>query len=134
WVFPEVPPSWDATLTRAELVQADIDEVDQSCAAINRIAPFVFRQIKIKYLDREIKARMQGTTPDYQHIRNHFVDSGRCFGPIETDTRRPVCVLGRDLLRDLNTDDGIVGSPITLMGKQFQVIGILEKKGSFLGE
>jgi putative ABC transport system permease protein len=134
WVFPEIPPRWDTTVTRAEMVQADLDEVDQSCSAISRIAPFVFRQVKIQYLDREVKAEMQGTTADFQHIRNFFVDAGRCFGPVEIDNRRAVCVLGRDLLRDLNTDEGILDGHITLLGKQFRVIGILEKKGSFLGE
>src|SRR5260221_1598989 len=68
WVIPEVPPMWDATVTKAEMLQGDIDEVEQSCSAVKRLAPFVFRNVKIKYLDREVKADMQGTTPDFQEI------------------------------------------------------------------
>src|SRR5262249_17765367 len=42
-------------------------------------------------------------------------------------------VLGRELLRKLKGDEGIIDNHITLEGKRFRVIGILEKKGSFLG-
>src|SRR5262249_42195041 len=70
---------------------------------------------------------------DFQHIRNFFVDAGRCFGPVETDNRRQVCVLGRELLRKLRADDGIVGGEISVDGKRFRVLGLLEEKGSFLG-
>jgi len=133
WVIPEVPPMWDATVTKAEMLQGDIDEVEQSCSAVKRLAPFVFRNVKVKYLDREVKADMQGTTPDFQEIRNFYVDVGRCFGPIEMENRRQVCVLGREVMRDLNLDEGILGGNVTIMGKSFRVIGILQKKGSFLG-
>jgi putative ABC transport system permease protein len=133
WVFPEIPHTFDATMTKADMVQADIEEVDQTCSAIKCIAPMVIRTVKVKYLDHEVKADMEGTTSQFQHIRNFFVDVGRCFGPVEIDNRSQVCVLGREILRDLHLDEGILGGEITLMGKNFRVIGILEKKGSFLG-
>lgn len=133
WVFPERPPAYDTTLVKAELVKGDIEEVEQSCSAVSRIAPYIFRQVKLKYMDRELKVDLLGTTDEFQHIRNFFVEAGRCFGPIEIAERRQVCVLGRDILRDLNMDDGIRGSYVTIYGKRFQVIGILERKGSFLG-
>lgn len=133
WVIPEIPRTWDTTRVKAEMVQADLDEVDQSCSAVGRMAPFVFRQVKVKYLDREVKCEMQGTTADFQPIRNFYVEVGRCFGPVEVENRRAVCVLGREVIRNLNADEGIIGASVILMGKQFRVIGILETKGSFLG-
>jgi putative ABC transport system permease protein len=134
WVFPERPPSYDTTPTRAELVKGDVDEVEQSCAAIKRISPLVVRQVKVNYLDREIRVQLVGVSADFQHIRNFFVNSGRCFGPVETDNRRAVCVLGRDVLRNLRADEGLVDGHITLEGRRFRVLGLLEKKGSFLGD
>src|SRR5262249_42980256 len=55
WVFPDMPPRWDTTVPRAELARDDIEEVDQSCTAIGRIAPFIFRQVRMKYRDYEDK-------------------------------------------------------------------------------
>src|SRR5258708_22045117 len=131
WVVPEIPRTWDATTSKAEMLQGDIDEVSQSCTAIKRLAPFVARQVKVKHEDREIKAELQGTTPDFQQIRNFNVEVGRCFGEVELTDHRQVCVLGREVVRDFNMDEGIMGSTVTIMNKPFRVIGILEKKGSF---
>lgn len=136
WVFPEIPPRWDRTQPKADLVKGDIEEVDQSCTAISRIAPFIFRQVKIKYSDREDKVKLQGTTADFQYIRSMFVEAGlgRCFGPLDIENRRQVCVIGHDVPRLLRTDKGILGNSVTMQGKQFKVIGILERKGSFFGD
>jgi putative ABC transport system permease protein len=133
WVFPDLPDRLDTAPTKAELVRADLDEVEQSCAAVTRIAPLVIRTVKVKYRDREAKAEMNGTSSDFQEIRSFFVNAGRCFGPIETDNQRQVCVLGRDVLRDLHGDEGIVDDHVLIEGKRFRVLGVLEKKGSFLG-
>jgi putative ABC transport system permease protein len=135
WVFPDRPHGdWDTTLTRAEMMRADLDEVEQSCSAINRMAPLVSRRVKVKYRNREVKVEVLGTSPDFQHLRKFYVDVGRCFGPVETDNRRQVCVVGRDVLRNLETDEGLIGDYVLINRKRFRVIGVLEKKGSFLGE
>jgi putative ABC transport system permease protein len=133
WVFPDVPDRYDAAPTKAELVRGDLDEVEQSCSAVTRIAPLIIRTSKVKYRDREAKGELTGTSSEFQEIRNFFVNAGRCFGPIETDNQRQVCVLGRDVLRDLHADEGIVDDHVLIEGKRFRVLGVLEKKGSFLG-
>jgi putative ABC transport system permease protein len=89
--------------------------------------------VKVTYLDRDARVEMQGVHESFQQIRNFYVEIGRCFGHVETDNRRPVCVLGREALRHLKADEGIVGSHVTIEGKRFRVIGVLEKKGSFFG-
>lgn len=135
WVFPERPPSYHySTKGRAEMVQEDLDEVVRTSAAISRLAPIMIRQMPVKYMNREVRAEVFGTTSEFQQIRNFYVDVGRCFGTVETENHRSVIVLGRDLLHKLEADDGIVGQYITVNRQRFQVIGLLEKKGSFLGE
>src|SRR5947209_5156253 len=90
WVFPDRPPEYEATPSKSELVRADIDEVQQSCSAINRIAPLIIRQVKINYQNHDAKAELDGTTQEFQEIRSFFVNAGRCFGPIETDNHRQI--------------------------------------------
>jgi putative ABC transport system permease protein len=43
WVVPQIPQTFDRTVTRAEMVQGDIDEVSQSCPAVKTVAPLVVR-------------------------------------------------------------------------------------------
>ncbi len=135
WVFPERPPGYHMTTQgRAKLTVEEIDEVGKTCAAVSRISPLIVRNVNIKYRDIDIQAECSGCTEDFQHIRNLFVDKGLCFGPIDIDQRRQVIVLGRDLLRKLETDEGIIGQYVTVNRQRFQVIGLLERKGSFFGE
>jgi putative ABC transport system permease protein len=135
WVIPERPPEHrHSRPVPAEMVQADIDEVEATAATVARIAPFVVREVKVAQFNREIVTQMVGTAPDFQYIRNFFVDVGRCFGPIELDNKSQVCLLGRDVVRKLEVNEGIVGDYVTINRKRFRVIGLLEHKGSFLGE
>jgi putative ABC transport system permease protein len=133
WVFPERPPDFDTTPMRAEMTLTDLEEVEHSCSAVGRLSPILIRQVKVNYLNHDAKAELQGVAEDFQAIRNFYVEAGRCFGDIETANRRHVCVLGRDVLRNLKTDEGIVGGYVTVEGTRFHVIGVLEKKGSFFG-
>lgn len=135
WVIPEKPAEHrHAPPVMAEMIQQDLDEVTRSASTIARMAPFVVRDAKVACFNREIVTQMIGTAPEYQFIRNFFVDVGRCFGPVEIENRSQVCVLGRELLRKLEADEGIVGGYININRKRFRVIGLLEYKGSFLGE
>src|SRR5262245_30231834 len=96
WVFPEPPPRMMlSSRPRAEMNQADLDEVERTCTAIARMAPLVIRSVQVKYGMVTVTTNLTGTTPEYQHIRNSFVDVGRFWGPVEADNRRPVCVLGQ---------------------------------------
>ncbi len=135
WVFPEKPPRYETTPMRAELVRDDVVEVERTCPALERIAPLIIRQVKVTYRDRDVKGELTGTTDEFQHIRNFFVDpnAGRCFVPLEIEERRQVCVVGREVLRQLHADEGIVEDHVLIEGKRFRVVGVLEKKGSFLG-
>lgn len=136
WVFPDRPPGHQVgNRVRAEMELADIEEVERTCAAVERIAPLIIRTAKLKYQsNQEINAEMVGTLSDFQPIRNFYVDKGRCFGPVEVASRRQVCVLGRELLEKLETDEGILGNYITVNQERFQVIGLLERKGSVMGQ
>ncbi|HEX5269000.1 MAG TPA: ABC transporter permease [Gemmataceae bacterium] len=133
WVFPDFPSRFDAVTARAEMTLDDVDEVDRQAPAVRKVSPLVIRQVKVGYLDRSDQVEMQGVSEDFQDIRKFYAEKGRCFGLLETENRRPVCVLGREALRKLRADDGIIGDYVTVQGKRFHVIGILERKGSFFG-
>jgi len=135
WVFPEPPPRMMlSSRPRAEMNQADLDEVERTCTAIARMAPLVMRSVQVKYQLTTVSTRITGTSPDFQYIRNSFVDVGRFWGPVEADNRRAVCVLGRDVVKKLEADDGIVGQFVMVDQTRCKVIGIMERKGSFFGD
>jgi putative ABC transport system permease protein len=59
--------------------------------------------------------------------------AGRYFTAAEVAGHRPVCVLGADVARNFFPHGGAVGSRIRIDTMSFEVIGVLEKKGKFLG-
>ena len=59
--------------------------------------------------------------------------AGRYFTAPEVDGNRPVCVLGADVGKSFFPNGDAVGSRIRIDNMMFEVIGVLEKHGKFLG-
>ena len=89
--------------------------------------------MKVNYLNHEAKVELHGTTADYQNIRNHYVNAGRCFGPVEVEAGEHVCVLGRQVVNHLEADEQIIGEHVSIQGQRFLVVGILESSSYSLG-
>ncbi|HNQ23809.1 MAG TPA: ABC transporter permease [Phycisphaerae bacterium] len=122
-------------LRRAEMDIDDIHAVDAGAPAIRRTSPLVWSSATIEYGRQQVtNVQLRGTNEAFQPIRNFYVDAGRFFGAVDVENGSAVCVLGREILRKLECDESIVGDYVHLDGQRFQVIGLLESKGSFMGE
>jgi putative ABC transport system permease protein len=135
WVWPERPPG-DAgkRLGRIELDERDVEAIEKSCPAVARISPLVRRETaKFRIGRDEISAPIEGVSAEYHAIRNFWVDVGRPFAAVDVERGHYVCVVGREVMRKLNLDEEIVGESALIQGKRFRVVGLLEEKGSFLG-
>jgi len=53
---------------------------------------------------------------------------------LDVDNAAPVIVLGRTLLKHLQCDESIIGQHVFVDGERYLVIGILQPKGSLMGE
>ena len=70
---------------------------------------------------------MTGASYEYNQITNIPVQFGRYFLPIESENALNVVIIGFKVAENLEAS---VGDQIKLNGIKFQVIGIIEKKGS----
>jgi putative ABC transport system permease protein len=59
--------------------------------------------------------------------------AGRYFTASEVEGSRPVCVLGADIARSFFPNGDAVGNKLRIDNTSFEVIGVLEKRGKFLG-
>ena len=136
WVWPERPAGEAGKrLGRIELDERDLAAVEAGCSALLRVSPLVRRQAAtVRYGREELSIPLEGTAAEYHAIRNFPVGSGRPFAVVDVERAHHVCVVGREVLRKLNVDEGLVGQTILLDGQRFRVIGVLEEKGSFLGD
>ncbi len=122
-------------LGRVELNEDDFRAIEAQCSALRRVSPLIPRQgVKLRYGRDEISVNIEGVAPSYHTVRNFPVDTGRPFAVVDVERAQQVCVVGREVLRKFDVDEGIVGSSMLLDGRRFRVIGVLESKGSFFGQ
>ncbi|MGE3819026.1 MAG: ABC transporter permease [Isosphaeraceae bacterium] len=135
WVWSQRPPGEAGKrLGRVELDERDYEAIAVGCPALMKISPLVpHAGAKFRYGREEIAVPLEGVATEYHAIRNFPVEIGRAFGVVDVERGHQVCVVGREVLRKLNVDEGIVGQSVLIDGRRFRVVGILAEKGSFLG-
>ena len=74
-----------------------------------------------------------GTNPDYAPSNNAFVQDGRFLADADITHASRTCVLGPETAKALFGGKDPIGRTLLVNGTSFSVVGLLEKKGSFLG-
>jgi putative ABC transport system permease protein len=74
-----------------------------------------------------------GTNPDYAPSNNHLAHDGRFLTDADLTHSARVCVIGTDIAEALFPHKDPIDEPITIDGRPFVVVGVFEKKASFLG-
>ena len=73
--------------------------------------------------------QVSGVPPVYNQVRTIPLQVGRWINDVDNDTQRRVCVLGREMTRNMFPGRPAVGSSILLNGVRFEVIGVLTMIG-----
>ena len=73
--------------------------------------------------------QVSGVPPIYDHVRTIPLEVGRWFNDEDNEQRRRVCLLGREMKRNMFPGRPAVGSAILLNGIRFEVIGTLTMIG-----
>jgi putative ABC transport system permease protein len=115
------------------LVLADAEAIATQAPAIKEVAPQISFQSAIVQGNRNIQTTITGTTPGFLYVRNTTVTSGRFFNPSEQLQNAPVVVLGAVPARKLFGNVNPIGQEVQIHHITFQVIGVLQAKGSRSG-
>ncbi len=113
-----------------------MDEVDAIAArpAVKAIAPLQFVPIEnVKYgTERARDAQVLGTSAAYEEVHDTYVEKGRFLSTTDVERAASVVVLGADIADALFPFVDPVDKDVSLDGRRFRVIGVLQKKGKFL--
>jgi putative ABC transport system permease protein len=102
---------------------------NQAHYAIN-ISPLIEREDLRAVSDyTSTNGQVSGVPPVYNQVRTIPLQSGRWINDVDNDTRRRVCVLGREMTRNLFPGRPAVGASILLNGVRFEVVGVLSMIG-----
>jgi putative ABC transport system permease protein len=125
---------------RKPLTDEDAEAVRTQAPAVEDVAQELFLWLDdrtIAYGNAKYKqGQLQGVSANYAKVANVSIDEGRFFNEIDDQHRRDVLVIGVQVAEALFPHQtNVVGSLVTLDGKQFEIIGVLEKrKNGFFGE
>ena len=129
--------SQNATQTRTpELTMADAEAIADSDDApdVLGVAPVISASsVTATYEGASHSvSTFTGSTPAYLRIDNTSVAAGRSFTDGDYTAHARVALLGQSVAEDLIGDnvDDLVGESVSFNGLQFEVVGILESKGS----
>jgi putative ABC transport system permease protein len=76
--------------------------------------------------------QLQGTLPDYERAGTEIVSEGRYFNQFENDSNQQVCVIGAAVADTFFPYTSALDKTLEIGGGEFRVLGVLEKRESFL--
>ncbi|MFQ5551946.1 MAG: ABC transporter permease, partial [Gemmatimonadales bacterium] len=95
------------------------------------VVPEISERYQVKYGNRNINVNILGTTPNYLTVHGFEVALGEMFTMSHDSSRKRVAVIGNEIPGMLDTDaTGILGRTISIRSIGFEVIGVLEAKGT----
>jgi putative ABC transport system permease protein len=132
--FVNTHEAWMRMQKRKQITPPQIKELSRQLTLADAVAPSADTQAPIKYQRRQSDSVfITGTTDEYIKITKSGVAQGRFMTPSEAEGGRPVCIIGCDVATNLFRGESPLGKRVRLGDSSFEVIGVLEKQGSFLG-
>ncbi len=115
------------------LVLEDAVAIKQQVPSVTGVAAESSDRQLVTLGNRNANVNVVGTVPDFLTVRSFEVAQGRFISDLDVTRNAQVVVLGDTLKTRLFEDEPALGQSLRVGGVNFNVIGILEKKGSNLG-
>jgi putative ABC transport system permease protein len=113
------------------LTTEDADALLAEATMLSAVVPELSGDYQVEHGTHNINVSVNGTVPEYVSVNNQKVLYGRNFSHGDNDARKRVAVVGNSVPRMLGFDEAtIIGHEISIRGIRFEVIGVLDEKGS----
>jgi putative ABC transport system permease protein len=115
------------------LVLADAEAIATQVPSVESVAAEANSRELVTYRNKNTNINVIGTTPEFLRVRKFDVGRGRFLTNLDIKRSNQVAVLGANLAERLFGNTDPVGQQLRLKNVSFQVIGVLQAKGSSLG-
>jgi putative ABC transport system permease protein len=119
---------------RGRLTMRDAVAIERQIDGVTAIAPQLRANVQIVSGGRNATTEAIGGTPGYAEVTNATAETGRFITEADVRTGARVIVLGRTVVTRLFGDYDPIGVTVRVNKVPFTVVGVLEAKGSSLGE
>jgi putative ABC transport system permease protein len=115
----------------ARLTAADATAILAEARNVKAVSPEMERRQQVVFGRRNANLSVVGVWPSYFDIQNQKLFAGRLFTPGEERGRRRLVVIGSNVPDRLGTSAaGLLGQTLLIRNIPFEVVGVLEEKGS----
>jgi macrolide transport system ATP-binding/permease protein len=111
----------------------DIDDLQRNVSDIQTISGGCWREhLSIATNNKNCNTTLIGVSASYANLKNYYIPDGRFFTETENMEKKKVAVLGKTVIKKLYGDENFnpTGKYIKINRTDFQVIGVLQAKGS----
>jgi putative ABC transport system permease protein len=115
------------------LVLADAEAIATQVPSVQSVTAEANSRELVTYRNKNTTINVIGTTPEFLPVRKFDVGRGRFLTNLDIKRSNQVVVLGASLAERLFSNTDPVGQQLRLKNVSFQVIGVLQAKGSSLG-
>jgi putative ABC transport system permease protein len=91
---------------------------------------------RVRYQDRITSPRITivGTNENYLVTNGYNLDYGRNLTTADIEFNRPVVVIGWEIEQELFPNENPIGQSVIMNNDRYEVVGVLEKRGSLFGQ
>jgi putative ABC transport system permease protein len=120
-----------ASEQRVSLTTDDSDALEKDATTLSGVVPEMQRNLQVELGGQNANLSVIGTTANYAEVRNFKVTHGRMFTAGDDGARQRYAVLGAQVPTIFSQNPtSMIGRSVQIRGQPFEVIGILEPKGS----
>jgi putative ABC transport system permease protein len=126
---------------RKNLTYEDAEALKKQCPSMLAVSPERYwfsgdgGAVEVHYEGQEATPdTLVGTTNDYPIANNHFVGEGRFFTDADVQRSATITVIGHSVAEALFPRTDPIGKQVTISGRKYLVVGVMEKQGSTMFE
>src|SRR5690349_6076812 len=132
--FIDSHEEWLKQQKRRRITLPQVNALNDQLSMAKAIAPVADSEETVRYQKRTSSSvHVIGTTDLYALTSSVGLSEGRFMSPGESAGGRPVCILGSQVAGNLFQKVSSLGNRVRIGDVSFEVIGVLEKQGTFLG-
>jgi len=138
WKYLDLQGEWWTYRNRRPIGERELKAILRESQVAVAAAPNAWIRAKVNRLDRELESvQVNGTSADYLAANGGGVREGRFLVEGDVELARPSVVLGADIADALfpgAAPPTLLGQRVQVAGHSFTVVGLLERRGKFLGQ
>jgi len=132
--FNSSEEDWWRSMRRRPFKLKDAEDLSEHLTLASAVAPVAETGAPVEFQRRSSgRVRVVGTTEQYLPTSGVGVSIGHFFSAAEAAGGRPVCVIGSTVSSNLFQSGSPIGERIKIGPQPFEVIGVLEPQGTFMG-